>query len=101
MDALERLKLRTNEPNEAILEDCLESAKNAILARRYPFQDWPSEIPAQFLDLQVRVAMDLYNKIGAEGQVGHSENGVSRTYESSWVSEQLLQEVTPFVGVPK
>ncbi len=101
MTALERLQLRTNEPNEAILEDCLESAKNAILARRFPFQEWPEEVPAQFLDLQVRIAMDLYNKIGAEGQMSHSENGTSRTYESSWISEQLLREVTPLVGVPK
>ena len=101
MTNLERLQLRTNEPNEAILEDCLESAKNAILARRFPFQEWPRFLPDQFLDLQVRIAMDLYNKIGAEGQMSHSENGISRTYESSWISEQLLQEVTPLVGVPK
>ena len=33
MDNLARLKLRTNEPDEAILEDCLESAKAAIMAK--------------------------------------------------------------------
>ena len=101
MSNLERLKLRTGEADEAILEDCLESAKNAILARRYPYQDWPEVLPVQFEDLQMRLALDLYNKIGAEGELGHSENGVSRTYESSWISEQLLQEVTPLVGVPR
>lgn len=101
MTNLERLKLRTNEPNEAILEDCLESAKNAILARRFPMTEWPVDLPTQYLDLQFRIAMDLYNKIGAEGQKGHTENGVSRTWESSWISEQLLQEVTPLVGVPR
>ena len=101
MTNLERLKLRTMEPDERILEDCLESAKNAILARRFPFQEWPSDFPNQFVDLQFRIALDLYNKIGGEGQLTHSENGISRSWESSWVSEQLLQEVTPFVGVPK
>lgn len=100
MTELERMKLRTNEADENVLNDCLESAKNAILARRYPFSEWPESLPIQFADLQVRIALDLYNKIGAEGQMSHSENGVSRTYESSWISEQLLQEVTPLVGVP-
>ena len=101
MTNLERLKLRTNEPNEAILEDCLESAKSAILARRHPVTTWPEVMPEQYLDLQFRIAMDLYNKIGAEGQISHSENGISRTWGSSWISEQLLQEITPLVGVPR
>jgi len=51
----------------------------------------------------VGVSFNVYitNKIGAEGQLSHSENGVSRQYESSWISEQLLSEVVPIVGVPK
>ena len=36
MDNLARLKLRTNEPDDAILEDCLESAKAAIMAISFP-----------------------------------------------------------------
>lgn len=99
MSALERLQLRTEEPDTEILKDCLESARSAILARRYPFQEWPVEFPVKYIDLQFRIALDLYNKIGAEGQTSHSENGVSRSYESSWISEQLLQEVVPLVGV--
>lgn len=98
MDNLARLKLRTNEPDEAILEDCLESAKAAIMARRYPFQEWPDELESRYLDLQFRMAMDIYAKIGAEGQTSHSENGINRAWESSWISEQLLSEVTPLAG---
>lgn len=99
MTNLERLKLRTNEPDEAILNDCLESAKSAILARRFPYKEWAENIEPKYTDLQFRIALDLYNKIGGEGQLTHSENGVSRTWESSWVSEQLLSEVVPYVGV--
>lgn len=99
MDNLARLKLRTNEPDDAILEDCLESAKAAIMARRYPFQEWPEELESRYLDLQFRCAMDIYAKIGAEGELSHSENGVNRGYESSWISESLLQEVTPLAGM--
>lgn len=99
MDNLARLRLRTNEPDDAILEDILESAKSAIMARRYPFQEWPEELENRYLDLQFRIAMDLYAKIGAEGQTGHSENGINRTWESSWISSELLQEVTPLARV--
>lgn len=95
MDNLLRLKLRTGEQDEAILSDCLESAKAAILAVRYPFGDIPDELEARYLDLQFRCALDLYNKIGAEGQKAHQENSISRTWESSWISESLLREVTP------
>ena len=98
MDNLARLKLRTNEPDETVLEDILENAKAAIMARRYPFREWPEELETRYKDLQFRIAMDLYAKIGAEGQIGHSENGISRTWESSWISEQLLSEVTPLAG---
>ena len=99
MDNLARLKLRTGEADEAILEDCLESAKAAILARRYPYGEWPDELESRYLDLQFRCAMDIYSKIGAEGQVGHQDNSISRTWESSWISESLLQEVTPIAKV--
>lgn len=99
MDNLARLKLRTGEPDESILEDCLESARSAIMARRYPYQEWPDELESRYLDLQFRCAMDLYNKIGAENEIAHSENGISRSYESSWISESLLQEVTPIAKV--
>ena len=99
MDNLARLRLRTNEPDDAILEDILESAKSAIMARRYPFQEWPEELENRYLDLQFRIAMDLYAKIGAEGQTGHSENGINRTWESSWISSELLHDVTPLSRV--
>ena len=53
----------------------------------------------RYEDLLYRVAVDLYNKTGAEAELAHTENGVSRSYESSWISEQLLSEVVPLAGV--
>nr|DAH70948.1 MAG TPA: hypothetical protein [Caudoviricetes sp.] len=101
MDNLERMKLRTGESNIAVLRDCLDSARAAIMARRYPYGEWPDELESRYLDLQYRIAIDLYNKTGAEGQLGHTENSISRTWESSWISEQLLQEVVPVAQVVK
>ena len=99
MDNLERMKLRTGESNIAVLRDCLDSARAAIMARRYPYGEWPDELESRYLDLQYRIAIDLYNNTGAEGQTGHTENSISRTWESSWISESLLQEVTPLAGM--
>lgn len=99
MDNLSRLKLRTGEPDENILKDCLASAAAAIMARRYPYGDWPDELEKRYEDLQFRCALDLYNKIGAEGETAHSENGINRTYQSSWISSDLLNEVVPLAKV--
>ena len=100
MTQLERFKLRLTE-NASIeeLEDILESAKAVILSRRFPFGEVPDEIENRYKDLQIRIAVEIFNKIGAEGETSHSENGVSRTYSSASVSEDLLREITPKGGV--
>lgn len=101
MDILKRLKLRIEPeslPEDDVLSDIIETAKNAILARRFPYGSWPADVEERYKDLQMRIVIDLINKTGAEGEMSHSENGVSRSYESSWISEQLLQEVTPMAS---
>ena len=100
MTQLERLKIRiTEKVEDVVLEDILESAKAVILSRRYPFGEQPEEIEPKYKDLQIRIAVEMFNKQGAEGETAHSENGVSRTYASANVSEDLLKEITPKAGV--
>ena len=99
MDNLARLKLRTGEVDEAILEDCLESAKAAIMSRRFPYQEWPDELESRYLDLQFRCALAIYNKQGGEFETAHSENGVSRSFGSEGIPQELLLEVTPMAKV--
>ena len=100
MTQLERLKIRiTEKVNDVELEDILESAKAVILSRRFPFGEQPEEIEPKYKDLQIRIAVEMFSKRGAEGQTAHSENGVSRSYASANVSEDLLKEITPKAGV--
>jgi hypothetical protein len=100
MTQLERLKIRIPEKKSDLeLEEFLESAQAIILSRRFPFGDPPLEIEERYKDLQIRIAVELYNKQGVEGQTSHSENGVSRSYASASVSEDLLSEITPKAGV--
>ena len=101
MTQLERLKSRITEKDvsDTELEDILESAKAVILSRRFPFGEYPAEIEDRYKDLQIRIAVEMFNKQGAEGEIAHSENGVNRTYSSASVSEELLREITPKAGV--
>jgi hypothetical protein len=109
MTQLDRLKIQlqiTGDEEDNLLLELLDVAKYAILSRRYPFGEFPVDdagepvLPNRYLNLQVRVAVYLYNKIGAEGQISHSENGIGRGYEPGDIPESLLKEVTPLVGTP-
>lgn len=42
---------------------------------------------------------DVYAKAGAEGQTSHSENGTSRSYDSSWISPKLLSGLPNYVRI--
>lgn len=87
----------TNE--DALLLTLLSIAAQKILDRVYPYDSSTSEVPVRYELKQLEIAAYLYNKRGAEGQTSHSENGISRTYESADVPESLMRGITPFVGV--
>lgn len=70
-----------------------------ILNQRYPYDDTIADVPTRYQSLQVRIAAELYAKMGAEGQTTHSENGISRAWDSADVAQGLLNEITPYVGV--
>lgn len=42
---------------------------------------------------------EVYAKAGAEGQTGHSENGISRSYDSAWISPNLLSGLPNYVKI--
>lgn len=81
----------------AELSDYLMIAGQEILERCYPFgyDMCRDTVPKRYEALQCKIAAYLINKQGAEGQTAHSENGVSRTYESGGVPESLLRQITP------
>ena len=102
MTQVDRLKLRLPASmglSDSVLEDCLESAKSAIMTARYPTSEWPDKLEARYMDLQIRIATELLERQGGSTQTGHSENGINRTWENAGVSKSLLAEVTPLVSV--
>ena len=77
----------------------IDIAGGKILNRAFPYDSDVTEVPKRYEFLQCEIAAYLLNKRGAEGQTGHSENGISRSYESADVPESMLGTVTPMVGV--
>lgn len=99
-EKLKLLKAMVGESDtEEVLLAYLDIAGRKILNRAYPFGTDETEVPTRYSFLQCEIASYLLNKRGAEGQTGHSENGISRSYESADVPESMLGAVTPMVGV--
>ena len=99
-EKLQLLKAMVGESDtEEVLLTYLNIAGRKIINRAYPFGTDETEIPTRYDFLQCEIAAYLLNKRGAEGQTSHSENGISRSYESADVPESLLGAVTPTVGV--
>ena len=104
VEKLAMLRVMVAQPNEGdwsddVLVSYLAIAGRKIINRAYPYDDEVTEVPRRYGYLQCEIAGYLLNKRGAEGQTAHSENVISRTYESADVPESMLSEVIPRVGV--
>lgn len=97
MSQLIKLRELLGNPQESdeVLEFYLDNASDIICDIRNS-----DIVEKKYLTTQIKIAIELFNKRGAEGQVGHSENGIGRTYESADVSPSLLDGITPIVKTP-
>lgn len=100
-EKLSLLKDMTGESNNAILLAYLNIAGNEVINRAYPFDNSQRNVPERYESNQIQIAAYLLNKRGAEGEISHNENGISRTYESADIPESMLSKIIPFVGVIK
>lgn len=85
---------------DAFLSFLLTTAGQKILDKLYPFDSTVSIVPTRYNTKQIEIAVYLFNKKGAEGEVTHNENGMNRTYESADVPASLMRGITPFCGSP-
>ena len=82
-----------------LLEHLLWQAEGIVLNRRYPFgTPEGAKVTSAYEHIQIQIALELFSKMGAEGQTGHSENGVNRSYEAANVSPSLLKRIVPVAG---
>ncbi len=103
MDKLNQLKILLDKQGDNSEDDLLlmllTLSAQKILDRVYPYDDSIKEVPSRYATKHVEIAVYLYNKRGAEGQISHNENSINRTYESADVPESLMKGITPYVGV--
>ena len=78
----------------------LTASQKEILGWRYSYCEViPTEIPAEYEMTQVFAVIAGYSQSGAENQVSHNENGISRTFKYEDMIAYIRSHVTPFVGV--
>ena len=95
---LEKLKvlISPETASDPLLIYLLEQAEGIILNRRYPFGAPDGTTLSTFhQQIQIRMAVELFNKMGAEGQTAHDENGIKRTWAAGDVSPSLLRRIAP------
>lgn len=98
-EKIEMVKAMAGETDESTVSAYLKIAGNKICRKAFPFDPTVTEVPEQYHFLQVEIAVYLLNKRGAEFETSHSENGISRTYESGDVPPSMLRQIVPMAGV--
>ena len=96
-EKIEQIKEMLGEDYSAsLLNVYLRQAKQLILNKRFPYGDQPNEVEAKYEQLQIELAISLFNERGAEGQSTHNENGVSRHWRTK---EEIMFDVVPCASV--
>lgn len=97
MTQLQKLKLLLGNPQESddLLQFYLDDARDIICDLRNS-----TDVESKYSNIQIKIAIELFNKRGAEGQTSHSENGISRSYEKGDISQSLLGQITPIAKTP-
>lgn len=96
-EKIEQMQTMLGEPHSPIvLSVYLLQAKQLILNKRFPYGEQPQEVETRYEQLQIELAISLFNERGAEGQTRHSENGVSRHWRTK---EEIMFDVVPCASV--
>lgn len=87
---VEKLKVRLNEEDTALLEQLLEDAETEILD--YCNRD---VLLPRMLGLQRELAIVYYNRLGSEGESSRSEGGVSVSYSTD-IPENIKRRLNSY-----
>lgn len=103
MSEIEKIELvlkmiSDNSITSETVEAYLSLASQRILDKLYPFGTKIKVFPSRYDHLQCELAVRMIARQGGEGEIAHSENGISRTWANT-DDEDLLTRVTPVVGV--
>ncbi len=106
---LEKMRLEilgdiTNESKDTDFKNKLDDAEVVALNTLFPYNFEEKELDKtnkRLANWQTRCAIELYRKMKTTNVSSYSENGLSVTFLTGLISNELLNELTPKVGVPK
>ena len=89
----------TDATKDATLAAYLNFAKLEILSWLYSGDtpDDVTDVPAQYEPTQIAACVVAYGVSGGEGETGHSENGISRTFRYEDMVAYIRTHVYPYV----
>lgn len=95
----DRTVFSSDEEYESFLNRLLEDSKAIALSLRFPYKNVENfDLPSQYNNWQLRCCEELYNGIGNQGIKSYSENGLSWTRDSGYISYELRNEIEPLIG---
>lgn len=96
---LEILGSISDTSKDLVFQSKLDDAYSVILNRVYPYTEQIYDenivLTDKLMNWQTRCAIELYNRLGDEGLTSYSENGLSYSYKTDFISEELLRELPP------
>ena len=103
VDLLDKLKRQLikrgfdiSEYSDDELYDEVESAIEAVNERRHFISTDTTLFENKYKNIVIRLCISAFAKMGAEGELAHSESGVSRTYAgAAEYPNDILKEIVP------
>ncbi len=90
------VKSITGEKDDELIDTYYKLAEMNVLNKLYPFgYEDDTEVPIRYHSVVVEIAVYFINKIGKEGVVSYSENGMQGTYENGDIPPSILNKVIP------
>ena len=91
----------TDTGSDAQLAVFLSFAQSEILSWLYSGKtpNDVTEVPARYEPTQVMACVAGFSQSGADGQLTHSENGISRTFKHEDMVAYIRSHVAAYVGV--
>lgn len=87
---------------DKVLHRLLDDSKYIALSLRFPYQDYSDyELPKKYYNWQLRCSEEIFNSIGSIGIKSYSENGLSWTRDSAYITYELRNEIEPVIGYIK
>ena len=91
----------TDTTQDATLAVYLSLARDEILSWLYSGKtpEGVSDVPARYIPTQIQAVVVGYSQSGAEGQLAHTENAISRQFEYSNMLAFIKSNVIPYAQV--